>query len=430
VINILVSIAGFFIPSELIWSMGASGIIKSYLGANYVFVQPQFFILLGTILYIISIDFYVKKTLLFPCMAFLSIGIYEYLVTVVLGENIRWALQQFFLGFLIPVMTILFLAATTPRLKDSFFRWFYLGYCAYLLLAIFLLLFIDQIFFAKIESQGIGAALLSMRYSSLEQNWFAVILGNANKQSNYLLLCLLLGPQLMSFEERRDGVKKRLDLLIYRSFALLSIFVLFILFSRAAILLLPVALYLNRHYFFAASKNILIGLIFGIFILISIYFEEIVVVLNYLLFSDYIDGTSRGALGTFDSRLVQWSAAASQLVKPEVLLHGLGVGAFGKLIDCEQCGTHNLFLDHWFASGVFGVFILISIIIFCLISSYNKRNYSLMYCCFCFVAVALREYSFSFLYVTSMGGFVFLFLIFSVVFVSRKSISHGRSGDE
>jgi hypothetical protein len=143
------------------------------------------------------------------------------------------------------------------------------------------------------------------------------------------------------------------------------------------------------------------------------FFDVFIVAANYLLFAQYLDGTQQGFIGTFHQRVDQWSAIGSLLSDPEVVLHGLGVGTYGLLLGgYEQAGTHNLFLDHLLASGFYGVLVLSAIITFGTIQALIKRDLRLVVGYFFFVVLSLREYSFSYLYVTSMGGLLFVFLTF------------------
>ena len=251
-----------------------------------------------------------------------------------------------------------------------------------------------------------------MRYQEADENLFSLVLGNANKQSNYLIMSMLLGPYLIEIEGERKGCTSR-DRAVFRLFVMLATLVLVVLFSRAAMFLLPIALYLNRHHLFMASRRILFLCLAGI-VLLSIEFSDLFAVAgNYLLFAEYLDGTSQGFVGSMSQRAEQWSAIGPLLSDPEVILHGLGVGAYGLLLGgYEQAGTHNLFLDHLLASGFYGVIVLSTIITAGTIRSLIKRDLRLVVGYFFFVVLSLREYSFSYLYVTSMGGLLFVFLTF------------------
>ena len=176
-VRLFLVLAGFFMSSELIWSMATSGLFKSILGTNYVFAQPQFIFLVTIIFYFLITGSHVKNGLFVVCVAFLSIGLYEYFVTYLGGGHKGYAFQQFIFGFLYPVLLVFALAGMATERRLLFFRWFYTGYCAYLLAALFLLFVVDGIFIRQFDSYGLGGALISMRYQEADRTcsrWFWV----------------------------------------------------------------------------------------------------------------------------------------------------------------------------------------------------------------------------------------------------------------
>jgi len=412
-VKLFLVLAGFFMSSELVWSMAASGLLKSILGANYAFAQPQCIFLVTIIIFYFRIaGLHVKNGLCSVCAAFLSVGLYEYFTTY-LGDGHRgYAFQQFIFGFLYPVLLVLTLAGMTAERRLLFLRWFYIGYCAYLLVALFLLFVVDDIFIRQFDSYGLGGALISLRYQELDKNLFLLVLGNANKQSNYLIMGILLGPYLIGIEGEEKGWTNR-DLVIFRLFVMLATLVLLVLFSRAAMFLLPIALYLNRRHLFMVSRRSLFLCLAGIVLLSIKFFDVFAVMANYLLFGEYLDDIPQGFLGTFHQRTDQWSEIGPLLSDQAVFLHGLGVGTYGLLrAGSEHAGTHNLFLDHLLASGLYGVIVLITIVATGTILSLIKRDLRLIVGYIFFVTLSFREYSFSYLYVTSMGGLFFMLLAF------------------
>lgn len=402
--------AGLFMPSELIWSMGASGFLKSILGSSYVIAQPQLIAMVVIVFYYMQHRLRVKKELFFVCALFLSIGVYEYFVTFLVGGHRTYAFQQLIFGFLYPILLIWFLSQLTDNKQLLFFKCFYIGYCAYLLIAILVLMTIDPHLKQQINNYGVGGAIISMRYQT-QESLFSLILGNANKQSNYLIFGILLGPLLMGISNKQIA-HVRSEIFIFRLFFLLAAFILFVLFSRAAIMLLPIAMYINRRFIFDSSWHAaFIGLI--ILMLIFRFSEGFTTVLNYLIFTEYVDGTSRGFLGTLTSRNEQWSEIINLLSNPEIFLHGLGVGTYGLLIGGnEWSGSHNLLLDHWLASGLYGVIVLTAITVIGTVCSLLMKDSRLFIGYLFFILLSFREYSFSYLYVTSMGGMYFVLLIY------------------
>ena len=421
-VKLFLVLAGFFMSSELVWSMAASGLLKSILGVNYAFAQPQFIFLVTIISCFLIAGLHIKNGPFIVCTAFLSVGLYEYFATCLGDGHSGYAFQQFIFGFLYPVLLVFALAGMTIEKRLLFFRWFYIGYCAYLLVALFLLFVIDDIFIRQFDTYGLGGALISMRFQETDENLFSLILGNANKQSNNLIMSILLGPYLIGIAGEGKGCANR-DLVIFRLFVMLATLVLVVLFSRAAMFLLPIALYLNRHHLFRVSRRFLFLCLAGIVWLSIEFFDVFAVAANYLLFAEYFDSTPQGFVGTFSERIDQWSTIGPLLSGPEFFLRGLGVGTYGLLrAGSEQAGTHNLFLDHLLASGLYGVIVLSFIVASGMVQSLIKRDLRLVAGYFFFVALSFREYSFSYLYVTSMGGFFFVLLAFLAFDDSLKKV--------
>ncbi len=410
--RLFIVLAGLFTPSELVWTMGASGLFKSILGGNYFVLTPQFLIPLFLLIYFLLSKLKVKTDLLIVYIAFLSIGLFDFLATRIGGGNRDWAFQQLIFGFIGPVLLGCALSQTSENLRVLYFEWFYIGYIIYLTFAFIFLLY-DGIFFDLYQSYGIGGALVAFRFQIDQANYFSLILGNANKQSNYLLLCILLGPVLLNlspaFVESQHVRKSK----TYRIFVVVSSMVLFAFFSRAVIFLLPVALYLNRNYLFKNAKMMIYILVLFSLPLALIFYDVIEPLFNYLIFSQYIDGASEGILGTMIVRFNQLSQIFELVSSdPGILLHGLGVGSYGKILECDECGSHNLFFDHLLNSGLYGLVVLAAIVISGIVRTMVNRDFQLTIIYIIFIFIAVREYSFSYLYVTSLGGLLFIFIVY------------------
>ena len=390
--------------------MGASGLLKPVFGDLYTIGQLQFMILITVFFYVIKRGFCANQGLMLACVAFLTVGFYEYTVTYALNGYKLIALQQFLFGFFIPVSIILILNRMSEDGRAVFFQYFYRGYCVYLFAAVFILFFIDEKFYQQYDSYGLGGAIISLRYQ-FDDSLFMLILGNSNKQSNYLIILILLGPYLLNLKLMSPHLAEKPNL-TYIVFVVLAVVVLTLLFSRAAIFLLPIALYINRRYLIKISLSIKLFLMLMILVLVINFIDSIGVVLDYLLFSNYVDGSSGGGVGSFIQRAEQWDAVFNLILMPDVFAHGLGLGVYGIMIGGGvEAGTHNLFLDHWLASGFFGVFLIISLVICGAVLTIIRREWRLFFGYVFFVLFALREYSFSYLYVTSMGGLCFALLI-------------------
>jgi hypothetical protein len=188
---------------------------------------------------------------------------------------------------------------------------------------------------------------------------------------------------------------------------------LFLLFSRAALLLLPFAMLFVYRYLGIKKKYLIISAIF----FVSIFgLGNVKVIFDYLFFSKFVDGTGGEVLGSFYSRFDQWNEILSIFTSEfGVLIHGMGVGTYGLLLAGDlNAGSHNLFLDHMLASGVAGLFFLVlgfsASILYPL-----RRGYSdILFAVFALILLAFREFSFSYLYVTSMGGLVLVYIIYAI----------------
>jgi hypothetical protein len=416
--------AAFFMPSELVWSMLASGLFHNALGKGYVLLQPQ--VLIGALLAVTVIGRRRSAVSLSPtprqllqvCAIFACAGVYESIATVIGDGDAILALQQAYFGFVYPVLIVIALAPVHDETAVACGRAFYWGYIGYLAVVAAALAY-DGIFMGQVSSHGLGGALISFRYQ-YDGNEGGVslvhlLLGNFNKQSNYLLLSLWLGPDFLRL---RGTTGERVDRALYNVFAALAVLFLFLLFSRAAIFLLPLVLLANRKHLWALAgrwKYVAIGVCATVALLSK---DALQTVLNYLLYSDYIDDSSMGMLGSFGDRLYQWNDVARLLSSGDTIIHGLGVGTYGVSLGLgPEAGSHNLFLDHLLASGIVTPSLILYVLILGTVTAIAKRNVMIAGTLFTFVALAFREYSFSYLYVSSMGGFLFIaifhFLYFS-----------------
>lgn len=398
--------------------MGASGIISPIFGQWYVLFNLQSIILFYLAIKILEKNFGADLKLFAMLAPFFGLGLWEAVITRALGGNSYYGWTQFAFGFAMPVLLVVLLNKLTRQAAAEFFRSFYAGYAFYLIVALAALFFFDQNFYELIETYGLGGAIVALRYN-LESSGFGLLIGNANKQSNYLLILILLGPRLLSESSLlKNGEEASIK--IYRIFVIVAVFMLLILFSRAALLLLPLATFFFGRYLGIKISYLLISIAFLILVFGWVNLE---LIFNYLLFSKFIDGTDGGVSGSFSSRFDQWDEIIEIFTSNfGVLVHGMGVGAYGMWLGGDpKAGSHNLFLDHLLASGVLGVLGLVFAIFLSLLFAFKRGSVDILFCIFSFVLLAFREYSFSYLYVTSMGGVVFA-LIFYVI-ARSESIS-------
>lgn len=398
--------------------MAASGIFSPILGQGYVLFNLQSAIIFYLVIKILEKNLGVDLKLFALLAPFLGLGLWEATITRALGGNSYYGWTQFAFGFAMPVLLVILLNKLTRQETAKFFRNFYAGYAFYLITALVALFFFDQNFYELIETYGLGGGIVALRYN-LDSSVFGLLIGNANKQSNYLLILILLGPRLLSesvlLQNGEDASIK-----IYRIFVFVAVFMLLILFSRAALLLLPLATFFFGQYLGIKKSYLLI--LFS-FLIMVVGWANIELIFDYLLFSKFIDGTDGGVSGSFSSRFDQWDEVLEIFTSNiGVLVHGMGVGAYGVWLGGDpKAGSHNLFLDHLLASGILGVLSLVCAIFLSVLFAVRRRSEDILFCIFSFVLLAFREYSFSYLYVTSMGGLAFV-LIFYVI-AKSESIS-------
>jgi hypothetical protein len=413
-------LAALLMSSDLVWSIGASGLFHNSIGDTYLLLQPQVLLLPAVLIVLIFSPrgAATSRQFLMICYVFMFIGGYEFVATAIDGAFTQLAGQQFYFGFVYPSLTLIAVAAASPAVRAAFFRAFYAGYAVYLAIVLFIFV-ITPTFWIQLASQGLGGALIAYRYAS-DDSLVHLVLGNFNKQSNYLVITLLLGPVLLGLSPatRAGGENRGFDAMVYRVFSTLALFFLFVMFSRAAILLLPLVLYINRRYMWFLSGVKVYGFAALCILLAVALAEHMSVIFDYLFRSQFIDQTeASGFIGTFQQRLDQWEDIASLLGEWEIWLHGLGVGTYGQSFGgTPAAGTHNLFLDHLLASGIVSAALVAALFLIGIIVAATRRNLRIGAAFVMLLALAFREYSFSYIYVTSMGGFVFLlpfFLLFS-----------------
>ena len=356
---------------------------------------------------------------LFAMLApFFGLGLWEAVITSALGAGSYYGWTQFAFGFAMPVLLVVFINKLTAKEAALFFRRFYAGYAVYLISSLGALFFFDQNFYELIENYGLGGAIVALRYN-LQSSVFGLLIGNANKQSNYLFILILLGPRLLS-ESTLLHTGEVVSIKIYRIFTFVAVLMLLILFSRAALLLLPfVTIFVGRY---LGIKLFYILILFG-FLSLVIGWVNVEIIFDYLLYSKYVDGTSGDVAGSFPGRFDQWDEISRVFLSDiGVVTHGMGVGAYGVWhIGDPKAGSHNLFLDHLLASGFLGVLSLVCAVCLSIFFAVRRGFGDIVFCIFAFILLAFREYSFSYLYVTSMGGLMFV-LIFYVI-ARSESIS-------
>ena len=411
--NTLGTYIAYLLPFELVATIGASGLFQQYFAKYYSVIQIQPLAFLVFLIYILKKTPKIKLSSWIIMLLFLFVGFYEVFFTIAAGSGkIYLANMQLFFGFVFPATLFMYINALSESGKQRFFANFYNGYSVYLIISLVILFVYDNIFFDLLNLYGIGGAIISLRYN-IDGSIFSLILGNVNKLSNYLVLLVILWPILVG---KSNALNNRKIRKAYFTFVLVSSITLILLFSRLAIIILPFALMLNCKYIIRCGNRnaVLVSLASLLFIILLYVNGSLNILVEYLVQSRYIDGTSSGLLGTLNERFMQLQEIFSRNTSFFSLTNGLGVGGYGETTFGDvNAGSHNLFIDHYVSSGFISTFSLIIIFFNILILSIVRNNLIALIGVLVMFLLAIREFSFAYLYTTSMGGITFVLLIYS-----------------
>lgn len=420
------------LPLELPIAQGVHGVFRDVVGDYY----PVFFI--GSVLLCASALVVLARAnhrctdhnLFLYCffsLLFVSIGIMALFVTALVGVELNVAIRQLLFGYVVPVAICLAMVSLDERQKFKAWLAFYIGWVLFLTGSLPFLIISYREAVAQLPgfAEGtFGQRLIMWRYTFAEPwNMYAQYIGNANKTSNNLVIFLLLSGVLLGSGRI---LLRGLPRTIFFSFWILGILTLFLLFSRAALLLLPVVVYFSGV-LRAAGKGInwFVTLSALSFLVLGYSFYADAAI--YLIKAEYMGTGEAGVLGTMIGRFDQWSEIWSFLMrKPEVLLFGMGAGGFGEAFYGDAtAGTHNTFIDVLLESGVASliVFLLLIFLMIC-IGTMNRANAQARMALvgtFVLVMLMMREHSFAYLYVTSLGGFSLVVLFYLLAARSRRS---------
>jgi hypothetical protein len=406
----ILNFLAFLIPFELLFSYACSGFLKPYFGEFYkIFLLGN--ILLFIILFFTRFARYkYSKNLIAPFLFFLFVGFFEVLVTILNNSFIIESILQFTLGFLSPTIIILYLSKKENNVIKSFFYFFYLGYIIILLLGFILIYIYYDSYPVWFREAPFSAQIFLFRYLIDDKdnlvNPLMILLGNFNKASNYLIFMNLFSLILLDKNRHRN-------LIIL--FWVISTIALIILFSRLTLLLYPFVFFISGFYKYIKSKLTLYQLrIFGIFIfsLFIFNFSSFIPSVNYLLYSKINDDSDANAFGTGLSRVDQWSNIWSKYTNFENIF-GIGHNSYSYIeYGYLHGGSHNLFIDHYLASGIISPLILISVLVLLFMKGVYKRSLINYFAVLIFIFLAFREYTFAYLNASMQGGFFFCILIF------------------
>jgi len=414
----------FFWAFELAIAEAAHGVIEPVLGDWYAVS------LHGTALVVISVLFVSggawraselradPHLLLLVIALFLTVGFLALPTSSAEPVEIRFAYQQLICGYLAPVLTLAALLTLPAALQTRVWHWFYAGWVAFLLVSLILL---------RVSWQSAGQfshgwseipflqKLFLWRYNMGEPwNIYGLVMGNANKMSNYLIMFLLFSVRLLS----RPG--RRMTLLL-GAFWVLGLVTLLILFSRAALLLLVPVILLS-----GIGKRMATFAVVGLVIvaagtLVAVYLIE-PRVFEYLFLAQVSEKDEANPAGTFVDRLEMWTTLLNYFsANPPAALHGMGTTGYGlRFYNSYQAGTHNLFLDLWAESGIVAPLLFIACIgltILLIVTAKKVVSERMVLAAGVVILVLLmtREHSMSYLYVTSLGGLCFMVIPYLAV---------------
>lgn len=242
-------IAVFLVPLELPLAE-RNGIVKFMIGDLSEFVYVGHVVLFTSLLLLISMgwkriveqvrcnSFWGLSTL------YLGVGMLGVLVTAFLQNgNTKFSVQQLLLGYLAPISCCGAILACEPAKRRTAWLAFYAGWIFFFLWSLTLLprswhsaIAFDPIF----ASATLGQRLFLWRFTfSQDWNLYALFVGNANKTSNNILIFFLLSARLLEVERDRSFLYR----IAFKLFGYLGILTLVMLFSRAALFLLPLVIY-------------------------------------------------------------------------------------------------------------------------------------------------------------------------------------------
>lgn len=409
-----IKLIAFLLPFELPLSYIMHGVLKPFLGEFYRLGFNGFW---GSILLILlfSTVQVVKKRFDFLFIAFLFIatGFWEYLNTLLLDGFVGEAFSQFVCGFLFPSLLFSFLIVSPEGVSKHFFKYWYIGTMCVLLVGYLATIYYYSSLPDWFKDKDPAFKLISFRYAyegDASSNGMMLILGNFNKESNYLIMMLLASVWIFGYSEKN----KKLVLWFW----IITVATLLVLFSRLVLLLLPFVYYFSgvRQYLKGTIKAKYLYVPAIIFILIYgiKYSEFIMPTLEYLVYSKFDDNSDQlGLLGTGNNRFQAWSLLTDKFKDLNIWMNGMGVGQYGiEHAGSKDAGTHNLLLDHLFASGFWVPVLVLMICFYTFLKGYMKRDNIIMVSIPIVLLLFVREYSFSYLFVTAQGGVVFILLLY------------------
>jgi hypothetical protein len=426
----------FVWPFELPIAMGAHGLLFDSLGVGYVVGLHATFLsaaALATVLVgpwdrsNVTGDW---KWFGFASVGYLLIGFLPLIASSIAPVQTHLAYQQLLCGFVAPIAAVLAIAGLSSERRDRSWLILYIGWIAFLLVSFLMfrwsLRAVSDGAIAGYFDRSIAQRILVWRFTLGEPwNLYGLYVGNANKMSNYLIVFMLLSvcllrPRAETFPRLRRGV-------LY-AFWGLSCVTLIILFSRAALLLLPlvfVASGLWRDF----RPGVRVAIVSASVVVVGGVVITQPEIFDYLLLARFLDQTDSSPLGTFEYRFEQWGDIARYLQEhPYVAWFGMGTSGYGThFFNSPEAGTHNMLLDVWMESGLIAPLVLLVVLAVLVVQGLDadiawSNRRVLLIGTFVLLMLMVREHSASYLYVTSLGGFCFAALMYVALLGGHKPV--------
>jgi len=431
-------VAAFLWPAELPIAIFWHGVAFPTVGSCYVLLLHATFVLIAACPILLRAGARIPdgpgnaRCFIASCCLLLFIGLMPLVVSAVSTVDSNWAFQDFAFGFAAPVVFAVALATLPAHQQQRVWVAFYAGWVAFLSISVFVL---AREWRAAADAIPAFAAappaqkLIMWRFT-LGQPWnlYGIVMGNANKMSNYLVIFLLTSVEFLNIDG--NSPKRRALLGI---FWLLAVLTLVVMLSRAAMLLLPLVVLASGLLRQTTARVRRVAVLVAVSAIVAIVIAA-PEVMDYLLAARYLpDGDSDAdPLGTFGDRLVQWAQLKDYLAQhPRVAAFGLGTSGYGlRFFGQPESGTHNTFLDLWTNGGVLSPILLLCLIGLALLQALGgtksrTRRIASTAGLLALSLLMMREHSFSYLYVTSLGGLCVAALLYATI--APEDVQFARS---
>jgi hypothetical protein len=417
----VINLLAFLIPFELLVAYFASGAIRPILGNGYrIFLYGNIVIFYIFILAKFRNKVFNQK-LIFLLICYNLLGLFEVLVTILNNSFITESLTQYTLGFLSPSLFVLHVSTKSVSKREGIYYSLYFGTIVILIVTFLLVFYNYNTYPIWFRERDFISKLFIFRYLINGEDGIVnpamILLGNFNKESNYLIYLNLFSLTLLDRN-------KRFYFICF--FWFISTAALLMLFSRMTLFMLPLVYYISGFHEYLRSKlkfAIELRYVFYFVIITSLIFNFSFLkpAFDYLFLSKISDDAEADVVGSGNARLVQWSGIYDKYFNSEGIM-GLGHGEYSfREYGYFHGGSHNLFIDHFLASGIiFPIFLFIMLILLWLLSFLNGSKL-LALSFLLFFMLAFREYSFSYLNATMQGGLYFCLILY-LYSIKTKSV--------